>query len=98
MTVAEPEPYELPDERVAAAWRSLIGDYLVCEPLEPAFAERLLALDTRAFAELGSAVAPISELLRPRGVDCVAVDLNPPEEHFRPMVRADLRALPLRPS
>ena len=97
MEVQEPEPYALPDERVAEAWRRLIDDYLVCDPLEPAFAERLATtIATGRFAELGSATGPISTLLRPRGVTCVAVDLNPPAEHHRPMVQADLRALPFR--
>jgi SAM-dependent methyltransferase len=97
MPDALPEPYQLPDERVVEAWRRLIGDYLICEPLEPAFADRLLHEGTHRFVELGSATGPISRLLEPRGVQCVALELNPPGEHFRPMVRADLVALPFRP-
>ena len=97
MSEAMPEPYELPDARVAEAWRRLIEDYLVCDPLEPAFADRLLKIGAKQFAEVGSASGPISQLLVPCGVECVALDLNPPDDHFRPMVRADLLALPFRP-
>lgn len=96
MCGATPEPYQLPDEGVVAAWRRLISDYLICDPLEPAFAARLLQIGATRFAELGSASGPISQLLSRHGVACVAVDLNPPDRHFQPMVRADLLALPLR--
>ena len=96
MSDPTPEPYQLPDARVAAAWRRLISDYLVCDPLEPAFADRILKMGTTSFAELGSASGPICQLLSRNGVMCVALDLNPPDEHFEPMVRADLLALPLR--
>lgn len=93
---AGPSPYELPDERVRAAWERLIGEYLICDPLEPELAERILASGAGAFLELGAATAPISRLLQPHGVDCLAFDLNPPDGHFRPMVQGDLRALPFR--
>jgi SAM-dependent methyltransferase len=96
MSDAPPEPYELPDDRVVEAWRRLIDDYLICEPLEPAFADRLAQGGAERFAELGSAVGPISQLLHVRGVECVALDLQPPVDHFRPMVRADLLSLPFR--
>jgi SAM-dependent methyltransferase len=97
--VAEPDdppPYELPDERVAEAWERLLGRYLTVEPLEPGFARTFLERGTKRFAELGSATGPISRLLQPEGVECVAVDLNPPPGHVEPMVRADLRHVPLR--
>jgi SAM-dependent methyltransferase len=97
--VAEPDdppPYEVPDERVAEAWQRLLGTYLTVEPLEPGFARTLLERGTGRFAELGSATGPISRLLQPAGVECVAVDLNPPPGHVEPMVRADLRHVPLR--
>lgn len=93
---ADPAPYELPDDRVAAAWERLIGRYLICDPLEPALAARILGLGARRFAELGSATGPISRLLQPHDVECVAFDLNPPDAHLRPMVQGDLRALPFR--
>lgn len=91
-----PEPYELPDDRVVEAWRRIIDDYLICVPLEPGFADRLAKGGPGRFAELGSATGPISQLLQTRGVECVALDLNPPDDHFRPMVRADLLSLPFR--
>ena len=89
-----PTPYELPDERVQLAWERLVGRYLICEPLEPGLAERIRHGGARRFAELGSATAPISRLLQPHGLTCVALDLNPPDGPFRPTVRADLRAVP----
>ncbi len=91
-----PEPYELPDGRVLEAWRRMIDDYLICEPLEPAFADRLEEGRPENFAELGSATGPISQLLQARGVESAALDLNPPDDHFRPMVQADLLSLPFR--
>jgi SAM-dependent methyltransferase len=90
-----PAPYELPDARVSEAWGRLIGEYLVVEELEPELARRILDAEPSLFAELGSATGPISRLLDPAGVSCVAVDLNPPADAFSPMVRADLRSLPL---
>lgn len=89
--------YELPDERVTAAWQRLLSDYLIVEPLEPAFARRLGAEGIQSFAELGSSTGPISKLLASSGVECVAVDLTPPQDAYSPMIRADLRSLPLRP-
>jgi SAM-dependent methyltransferase len=92
----DPTPYQLPDARVQQAWRRLIEDYLIVEALEPGFARRLLAEGITSFAELGSASGPISQLVAPTGVRCVAADLTPPPGAFEPMVRADLRHLPLR--
>src|SRR5438128_2136057 len=97
MAPVEPAPYELPDAQVVQAWKRLLGEYLICEPLEPALADRFRARRTTRFVELGSATGPISQLLAPHGISCTALDLNPPDGHFEPMVRADLRALPLRP-
>ena len=96
MPDTSPAPYQLPDDRVVEAWRRMIDDYLICDPLEPAFAARLAAGRPESFAELGSATGPISQLLQTQGVECVALDLNPPDDHFRPMVRADLLSLPFR--
>lgn len=87
-------PYELPDERIREAWRRLVSDYLICEPLEPAFAARLLGEGIKIFAELGSGDAPVSRLLAERSVRCVSFDLNPPDSPFRPLVQGDLRHLP----
>ena len=92
----DPAPYELPDEAVAKAWRRLLHEYLVVEPLEPGFSRRFLERGTTHFAELGSSTGPISQLLAPQGVDCVAVDLNPPPGHVRPLVQSDLRHVGLR--
>jgi SAM-dependent methyltransferase len=92
---SDPTPYELPDERVRAAWRRLLDDYLVTEPLESTLARRLLGAQVTSLAELGSSTGPISALLAPSGARCVAIDLNPPPGAFRPIVQADLRALPL---
>jgi len=88
-------PYELPDERVSDAWARPMGEYLVAEGLEPGFAHRIRAEGPEWFAELGAATGPISQLLRPDGIRCVAVDLNPPTDAFSPMVCGDLRHLPL---
>jgi len=71
---AAPVPYELPDERVSDAWARLMGEYLVAEGLEPGFAHRIRAEGPEWFAELGAATGPISQLLRPDGIRCVAVD------------------------
>lgn len=91
----DPAPYELPDERVAAAWRRLLEHHLVGEPLEPGFAEELRRRGVARLGELGAATAPISTLLQPEGVECVALDLNPPPgSHLDPTVRGDLRHLP----
>ncbi len=92
---AAPVPYELPDERVSDAWARLMGEHLVAEGLEPGFAHRIRAEGPEWFAELGAATGPISQLLRPDGIRCVAVDLNPPTDAFSPMVCGDLRHLPL---
>lgn len=93
----DPAPYELPGERVRQAWERLLGEYLVVEELEPELARRLLAAAPSVFVELGSATAPISRLLEPEGVSCVAMDLNPPPGAFSPMVCGDLRWLPFVP-
>lgn len=91
----DPAPYELPDERVAAAWRRLLEHHLVGEPLEPGFAEELRRRGVTRVAELGAATAPISALLQPQGVECVALDLNPPRgRRLDPTVQGDLRHLP----
>jgi SAM-dependent methyltransferase len=94
LVLEEPTPYELPDERVSQAWSRLISDYLVGEPLEPTFAARLAAEGVRIFAELGAGAAPIGNLLRARGVRCVALDLTPPADRPRHLIRGDLRHLP----
>jgi len=51
-----------------------MGEYLVAEGLEPGFAHRIRAEGPEWFAELGAATGPISQLLRPDGIRCVAVD------------------------
>ena len=94
--MAELPDYELPTEREKAAWQKMLSEYLIVEPLEDGFARRLSAERIRTFAELGSSIGPISQRMAPVGVDCFAVDLTPPEGSFSPMIRADLRALPLR--
>lgn len=92
----EPAPYQPPDQRVRAAWERLMDRYFVApEPLEPGIARRLAATEPRRFAELGAANAPISTLLDPTGVGCIAIDLNPPPDRFPTTVQADLRAIPL---
>jgi len=96
VTVSEsPVPYELPEERVRGAGARLMSEYLVTEGLEAAFARRIRADSPEWFAELGAATGPISHLLEPDGIRCVAIDLNPPPRAFSPMVCADLRQLPL---
>ena len=95
----EPAPYELPDERVGAAWDRLLRDCAAFEEgIEPGIARRLRAEGVRRYAELGSATGPISLQLALDDIDCVRVDLNPPPGALLPIVRGDLRALPLRPS
>jgi len=91
----DPPPYQIPDENRAAAIRRVLTEYLQVEPLEPQFARRFLAEEVRTFIELGSAHGPISQLLAPAGVECTAVDRDPPPGHFVPLMRADLRAVPL---
>lgn len=91
----DPPPYQVPDEARAAAIRRVLEEYLQVEPLEPGFAKRLLAEGIRSFIELGAAHGPISQLLAPAGVECTAVDLDPPADHFEPLLRADLRSIPL---
>jgi SAM-dependent methyltransferase len=94
---SDPTPYELPDDRVRAAWRRLRGEYFIApEPLEPPLARRLLRERTQRFVELGAAHGPISALLEPAGVTCIAADLNPPVDHVPRTVQGDLRALPVR--
>jgi len=90
----EPPPYELPDERISQAWDKLISEYLICDPLEPGFANRFSENGARTFAELGAATGPISRLLEDSATRCLSFDLNPPEAAFRPLVRGDLRHLP----
>jgi len=95
---ADPAPYGLPDERVAAAWSRLVGEHLLVEEgLEPAFARRLRAEGVERFAEMGSSVGPISLQLALDDIDCVCLDLTPPPDCWRPMVQADLRAPAMRP-
>jgi len=74
VTQGDPPPYQVPDEARAAAIRRVLGEYLQVEPIEPGLARRLLAEGVRSFVELGAAHGPISRLLAPEGVACVAVD------------------------
>ena len=96
MRPADPEPYRVPEPDRQAVIDRVLADYLVVERLEPAFARRFLREGARSFVELGSASGPISRLLASQGVRCIAVDKNPPPDHFQPLIRADLRAVPLR--
>ena len=66
------------------------------EGLEPGVARRLRADGVRTFAEIGSASGPISLQLALDEIHCVHVDLNPPPGTLRPIVRGEMRALPLR--
>ena len=75
--------------------RPKLSEYLVTEGLEAAFARRIRADSPEWFAELGAATGPISHLLEPDGIRCVAIDLDPPPGAFSPMVCGDLRQLPL---
>lgn len=86
---------EIPEGERAEAIRRVPTDHLAVEPLEPGFARRLLEEGVRSFVELGAATGPISRLLGPHGVRCTAVDANPPAGAFEPLIRADLRAVPL---
>lgn len=97
--VDDPAPYTLPDEVIAAAWDRLLRDCAAFdEGLEPGVARRLRAEGVRTFVEVGSATGPVSLQLALDEIDCVRVDLNPPPDAMRPIVRADMRALPLRPA
>jgi SAM-dependent methyltransferase len=97
--MSDPAPYSLPDDAIDRAWERLLRDCRAFdEGLEPGVARRLRAERVRRFAELGSATGPISLQLALDDVHCVRVDLNPPPGAMRPMVRGDLRALPLRAS
>jgi SAM-dependent methyltransferase len=95
MATPDPTPYRIPNPDRAAVIARVLTEYLVIEPLEPGFARRFLSEGISTFLELGAATGPISRLLAPRGVRCTAVDRDPPPDRFEPMVRADLRAVPL---
>jgi SAM-dependent methyltransferase len=95
--VDDPAPYELPDAAVSAAWERLFRDCAAFdEGLEPGIARRLRAEGVRTFAEVGSASGPISAELAADEIETVRVDLNPPPSAIRPIVRGEMRSLPLR--
>lgn len=95
MSTPDPPAYEIPEGQRAEAIRRVLSDYLVVEPLEAGFARRLVREGIRTFVEMGAASGPISRLLEPCGVRCTAVDNNPPSGAFEPLIRADLRSVPL---
>lgn len=95
VSTPDPPAYEIPDQARAQAICRVLSEYLVVEPLELDFARRFLDEGVRTFVEMGAARGPISRLLRPFGVRCTAVDNNPPPDAFEPLIRADLRSVPL---
>lgn len=95
MYPSDPPPYQLPDAGRLAAIDRVRSQYLVVEPLEPRAARRFVDEGVRNFVELGAGSGPISALLAADGVECIAVDNAPPAEHFEPLVRADMRSVPL---
>ena len=95
----EVRPYDHGDARKREAWGRMLADYAnFDEGLEPGLARRLLAHGVESFVELGGGNGPISQLLRPEGVECTLVDLEPTvwDGMFRPVVTGDMRAVPVR--
>lgn len=95
MSARDPLAYEIPQGQRAESIRRVPSEYLVVEPLEAGFARRFLEEGIRTFVEMGAASGPISRLLQPCGVRCIAVDNNPPPDAFELLIRADLRSVPL---
>lgn len=91
----DPPAYEIPEGQRAESIRRVLSEYLVVEPLEAGFARRFVEEGIRSFVEMGAASGPISRRLQPRGIRCTAVDNNPPPDAFEPLIRADLRSVPL---
>jgi SAM-dependent methyltransferase len=94
---SDPDRYVHPDADRLAAWRRVYERYLVVEDLYPGVAARFERHGVARFAEIGGGRGPVAALLAGRGVATAVVDLDErmTEEAQRPVIRGDLRALPL---
>jgi SAM-dependent methyltransferase len=89
--------YVHPDAARLAAFKRVYENHLVVDDIYLALARRFVAHGVRRFAEIGGGRGPMSEVLAAEGVVTVVVDLDEAmlADARRPVVRGDLRRLPL---